>query len=72
MGGHGTGNRTWGKGLLELLGLVGVLQDESVDVTAASDLELDVVGLLVLLDTGSWIGPKVSTIFIPRFPVPRV
>ena len=44
--------KPWGKGLLKLLGLVGVLEDEGVDVAAASDLELDVVGLLVLLDTG--------------------
>ena len=42
--------RTRGKRLLELLGLVGVLEDESVDVPRAADLELDVVDLLVLLD----------------------
>lgn len=44
--------RTRGQTLLELLGLVGVLKDESVDVGRASDLELDVVDLLVLLYAG--------------------
>ena len=44
------GARTWGKALLELLGLVVVLKHESVEVLLAADLELDVVGLLVLLD----------------------
>ncbi len=44
------GERTRGKRLLELLGLVGVLEDEGVDVPRAADLELDVVDLLVLLD----------------------
>jgi hypothetical protein len=38
------------KALLELLGLVGVLQDKGVEVLLAADLELDVVGLLALLD----------------------
>ena len=45
--------RTRGQTLLELLGLVGVLKDEGVDVGGASDLELDVVDLLVLLYAGS-------------------
>lgn len=36
--------------LLQLLGLVIVLQHQGVEVLLASDLELDVVGLLVLLD----------------------
>lgn len=43
------GIRTRGKRLLELLGLVGVLQNQGVDEALASDLELDVAGLLVLL-----------------------
>jgi predicted transcriptional regulator with HTH domain len=47
---RGLGERTRGKRLLELLGLVGVLEDEGVDVPRAADLELDVVDLLVLLD----------------------
>lgn len=48
------GVRTRGKRLLELLGLVGVLEDEGVDVPRAADLELDVVDLLVLLDARGW------------------
>ena len=44
------GEHTGGKALLELLGLVVVLKHESVEVLLAADLELDVVGLLVLLD----------------------
>jgi hypothetical protein len=47
------GVHTRGQTLLELLGLVGVLKDKSVDVLRASDLELDVVDLLVLLYAGS-------------------
>lgn len=49
------GERTRGKRLLELLGLVGVLEDEGVDVPRAADLELDVVDLLVLLDARGWM-----------------
>lgn len=45
--------RTRGKGLLELVGLVGVLEDKSVEVLGAADLELGLLGLAVLLDTGS-------------------
>jgi hypothetical protein len=41
-----------GKALLELLGLVVVLENQGVEVLLAADLELDVVGLLVLLDPG--------------------
>lgn len=52
MNGGGWGVRTRGKALLKLLGLVGVLEDECVDVPGASDLELDVVDLLVLLYAG--------------------
>jgi hypothetical protein len=48
----GGGDRTRGKGLLELLGLVGILEDESVDEARSPDLELDAVGLLVLLYAG--------------------
>lgn len=46
-------NRTGGKALLELVGLVGVLEDEGVEVLLAADLELDGLGLLVLLDASS-------------------
>ena len=40
--------RTWGKRLLELLGLVAVLDDKGVEVALAADLELDLLrrGLL--------------------------
>ena len=41
--------RTWRKRLLQLLSAVGVLEDEGVQVLLASDLELDLVVLLVLL-----------------------
>jgi hypothetical protein len=41
---------TRGKGLLQLVGLLIVVQDKGVEETLASDLELDVVGLLALLD----------------------
>lgn len=47
------------EGLLELLGLVGVLEDQSVQVLLAADLELDVLGLLVLLDARSCSKTKV-------------
>lgn len=41
--------------MLELLGLLGVLEDEGVKVALAADLELDLGGLLVLLYSGSWM-----------------
>jgi hypothetical protein len=44
------GVHTRREGLLQLLGLVIVLEHQGVEVLLASDLELDVVGLLVLLD----------------------
>lgn len=44
--------RTRGKRLLELLGLVLVLEDEGVKVAVAADLELDLLGA-GLLDAGS-------------------
>lgn len=47
--------RTRGKRLLELVGLVGVLEDESVEVAVASDLEFDLVALARLLDAGGWL-----------------
>lgn len=46
------GSRTRRQGLLELLGLLGVLQGQGVQVLGASDLELDQGVLLVLLDPG--------------------
>lgn len=45
--------RTRGKALLELVGLVGVLQDEGVDEAGAADLELDLLALAVALDASS-------------------
>lgn len=53
-------SRVWGskhtgrQALLELLGLLGVLQDKSVKVSLAADLELDLGVLRVLLDSGSY------------------
>lgn len=41
-------NLTWGQGLLQLLGLLLVRDDEGVQVPAATHLELDI--FLVLLD----------------------
>lgn len=44
--------RTRRQALLQLLGLVGILQDEGVQVAVAADLELGRVGLAVALDPG--------------------
>lgn len=44
--------RTGREGLLELLGFLVVLEDEGVEVSLAADLELDLLGALVLLDPG--------------------
>lgn len=44
------GRHTRWEGLLELIGLLGVLQDEGVQVALAADLELDGRGLLAALD----------------------
>lgn len=52
-------SRTRGQRLLELLGLLGVLQGQRVQVLGASDLELDQRGLLVLLDPGGWSNSRV-------------
>lgn len=49
------GFRTRGQALLQLLGLLGVLDDQSVKVALAADLELDLGGLGVLLDPGGYI-----------------
>jgi hypothetical protein len=40
--------------LLQLLGLLGILQDKSVQVSLAADLELDVGGLLAALYASSY------------------
>lgn len=44
--------RTRGQALLELVGLVGVLQDKGVEGAVAADLELGLLGLAVALDPG--------------------
>lgn len=48
--------RTGRQRLLELLGLLGILQGQGVQVLRASDLELDQRALLVLLDPGGYRG----------------
>jgi hypothetical protein len=47
------GRHTGWKRLLQLLGLLGILQDKSVQVSLAADLELDVGGLLAALYASS-------------------
>jgi hypothetical protein len=49
---QGDVNRTRRKALLELVGLVGVLKDKSVQESVAADLELGLAGLAVTLDPG--------------------
>ena len=44
---------TWRKRLPQLLGLVGVLEDEGVEVALAADLELGLARNTVLLDARS-------------------
>ena len=46
--------RTRGEALLELLGLLSVLEDESVEEPLAADLELDLGVLGVLLDPSGY------------------
>lgn len=48
-------DRTRRKALLELVGLVGVLEDKSVQESVAADLELGLAGLAVTLDPGGCI-----------------
>jgi len=47
------GEPTGRQALLELLGLVGVLEHKGIQEPLAADLELDLLGLRVLLDPGS-------------------
>lgn len=56
--------RTRRKALLELVGLVGVLEDKSVQESVAADLELGLAGLAVTLDPGGYIIIWVSPIHI--------
>lgn len=64
--GVSSGEHTGGEALLELLGLVGVLKNQGVEVLLASDLELDVVGLLVLLDPGGCWDKLLESICVPH------
>ena len=52
----------------QLLGLLGILDDESVEVTLAADLELDDLGSLGLLYAGSCFA--VSLCVPPNFSIP--
>ena len=47
---HVVYEQTWRQTLLEFLCSIGIFEDESVEVTLASNLEFDGVGLLVLLN----------------------
>jgi hypothetical protein len=49
------GEHTRWQRLLQLLGLLGILQDKSVKVSLAADLELDLRRLLVLLYASSYL-----------------
>ena len=48
-------DRTGRKALLQLVGLVGVLEDKSVQESVAADLELGLAGLAIALDPGGCI-----------------
>lgn len=58
------------KRLLELLGLLRVLEDKSVEVAVAADLELGLAGDGALLDACSYCRKTVSTLigFCRLFP----
>lgn len=62
--------------LLQLLGLLGILQDKSVEVLLASDLELDdltlVTGLSIALYAGSYISISPWPQDLPRFLIPAL
>lgn len=53
--------RTRRQALLQLLGLLGVLHDQGVQVALAADLELDLLRLGVLLDPGGYIVGKIES-----------
>lgn len=55
-----SGEPTGRQALLELLGLVRVLEDQGVEEPLAADLELDLLGVLVLLDPGGCAKTPVS------------
>lgn len=65
---HGKGLHTRGKRLLELLGLVAVLEDKGVEVVAAADLELDLL-VGVLLHAHSCKTRSISQMFTTALPI---
>lgn len=76
----GRGARTRREGSLELLSLVGVLENKGVEVLLAADLELDLLSSLVLLDPGGcWVKASLleirsvfATVFSQVGPQPNV
>jgi len=40
-------DQSWGEGLTQLFGLLGILDNKGVQVARASDLELDILGILL-------------------------
>ena len=65
---QGKGLHTRRKGLLELLGLVAVLEDKGVEVVAAADLELDLL-VGVLLHAHSCKTRSISQMFTTALPI---
>jgi len=55
---------TWRQALLQLIRLVRVLKHEGVEVTVASDLELDLVVVRVLLYAGGYSKFPVSQVIL--------
>ena len=46
---------TWRQALLDLVGLVGILEVEGIQETLSSELQLDVLGLCGFLEAGAWV-----------------
>ena len=65
---QGKGLHTGRKGLLQLLGLVAVLEDKGVEVVAAADLELDLL-VGVLLHAHSCKTRSISQMFTTALPI---
>lgn len=68
---QGKGLHTGRKGLLQLLGLVAVLEDKGVEVVAAADLELDLL-VGVLLDAHSCKNRSISQTFTIAPPILQI
>ena len=68
---QGKGLHTGRKGLLQLLGLVAVLEDKGVEVVAAADLELDLL-VGVLLHAHSCENRSISRMFTISPPIPQI